>query len=208
MTDYLEELLDQLEEEEAGVAARWPETRVPTPAALSGGTELRETEFTGLRSAAELEADGMELPQEVWMETISTLGAEGVVLNADLIGNGAAVRLPVLLEDHTTGLLVPGDRHAAWAAPQPAALEEAAGQRASRPALLKRAERLERMVQQAQREGGAVRSTGMSEGGMDLPHRAGRQPGGWPERGEDHAAAVDRAFQRDSRRYDQGFSLY
>ena len=26
--------------------------------------------------------------------------------------------------------------------------------------------------------------------------------------GEDHAAAVDRAFQRDSKRYDQGFALY
>ena len=27
MTDYLEELLDQLEEEEADVAAHWPEDR-------------------------------------------------------------------------------------------------------------------------------------------------------------------------------------
>ena len=76
------------------------------------------------------------------------------------------------------------------------------------PALLERAERLDRAVGQARRGDTAVRSTGSPTGGTALSGLAVRQSGGWLERGEDHAAAVDRAFQRDSRRYDQGFALY
>ena len=75
-------------------------------------------------------------------------------------------------------------------------------------ALLERAERLDRAVGQARRGDTAVRSTGSPTGGTALSGLAVRQSGGWLERGEDHAAAVDRAFQRDSRRYDQGFALY
>ena len=42
MTDYLEELLDQLEEEEAGTAARWPEGQAPAWAESPGCAALWE----------------------------------------------------------------------------------------------------------------------------------------------------------------------
>ena len=77
-----------------------------------------------------------------------------------------------------------------------------------RPALLEQAERLERTVGQARGGAAAVRSARVETGELTTPGRAGRRPWGWSERGEDPAAAVDRAFQRDSRRYDQGFALY
>ena len=62
MTDYLEELLDQLEEEEADVAAHWPEDLAPTWAEFPGGAEPRgETRTTGRSPVT-------ALPEAVWTE--------------------------------------------------------------------------------------------------------------------------------------------
>ena len=174
MTDYLEELLDQLEEEEADVAAHWPEDLAPTWAEFPGGAEAVESAL-------------LPGPPETW----------------------TVARGPVPPEKEPTDAHIPEFLEAAaWPAPQPDALEEADGRKSERPALLERAERLDRAVRQARRGDTAVRSTGSPAGGTALSGLAARQSGGWLERGEDHAAAVDRAFQRDSRRYDQGFALY
>ena len=75
-------------------------------------------------------------------------------------------------------------------------------------ALLEQAEQLNRAVERARRGDATVRAPWAEEGRTALSGRTGQRSGGWLERGEDSAAAVDRAFQRDSRRYDQGFALY
>lgn len=206
MTDYLEELLDQLEEEEADVAAHWPEDLAPTWAEFPGGAEPRgETRTTG-RSPVTV------LPEAVWTEAWEALESPEAVESALLPGppeTWTVARGPVPPEKEPTDAHIPEFLEAAaWPAPQPDALEEADGRKSERPALLERAERLDRAVRQARRGDTAVRSTGSPAGGTALSGLAARQSGGWLERGEDHAAAVDRAFQRDSRRYDQGFALY
>lgn len=206
MTDYLEELLDQLEEEEADVAAHWPEDLAPTWAEFPGGAEPRgETRTTGRSPVT-------ALPEAVCTEAWEALESPEAVESALLPGppeTWTVARGPVPPEKEPTDAHIPEFLEAAaWPAPQPDALEEADGRKSERPALLERAERLDRAVRQARRGDTAVRSTGSPAGGTALSGLAARQSGGWLERGEDHAAAVDRAFQRDSRRYDQGFALY
>ena len=184
MTDYLEELLDQLEEEEADVAAHWPEDLAPTWAEFPGGAEPRGVTRTTGRSPV------TALPEAVWTEAWEALESPEAVESALLPGppeTWTVARGPVPPEKEPTDAHIPEFLEAAaWPAPQPDALEEADGRKSERPA----------------------RSTGSPAGGTALSGLAARQSGGWLERGEDHAAAVDRAFQRDSRRYDQGFALY
>ena len=206
MTDYLEELLDRLEEEEADVAAHWPEDLAPTWAEFPGGAEPREETRTTGRSPV------TDLPEAVWTEAWEALEPPEAVESALPPGppeTWTAARGPVPPEKEPTDAHIPGSLEAAaWPSPQPDALEEADGRQSERPALLERAERLGWAVGQARRGGTAVRSAGVETGELTTPGRAGRRPWGWSERGEDHAAVVDRAFQRDSRRYDQGFALY
>lgn len=206
MTDYLEELLDQLKEEEADVAAHWPEDLAPTWAEFPGGAEPREETRTTGRSPV------TALPEAVWTEAWEALESPEAVESALLPGppeTWTVARGPVPPEKEPTDAHIPEFLEAAaWPAPQPDALEEADGRKSERPALLERAERLDRAVRQARRGGTAVRSAGVETGELTTPGRAGRRPWGWSERDEDHAAVVDRAFQRDSRRYDQGFALY
>ena len=92
----------------------------------------------------------------------------------------------------------------------------------SRPALLQQAQDLERQAGQAQALVQDRRSRSLASA-LALPSRGqasfpsqmaegnggGQNAGGtaWPG-GEDQARLIDRAFQRDSRRYDRGFSLY
>ena len=95
-----------------------------------------------------------------------------------------------------------------WSVSQPDVLAEAAVEGGERPALLEQAEQLNRAVERARRGDATVRAPWAEEGRTALSGRTGQRSGGWLERGEDSAAAVDRAFQRDSRRYDQGFALY
>lgn len=206
MTDYLEELLDLLEEECTDAAAHWPEAFVPTPAASVGGAEPWEETLTTGRSPV------TDLPEAVWTEAWEALDSPEAVESAfppGPPGTWTAVRGPIPPEKEPPDACIPGSPEgAAWPVPQPDALEEADGKQSERPALLERAERLERTVGQARRESAAVRFAGMPAGGTALPHQAGRRSGWRSERGEGSAAAVDRAFQRDSRRYDQGFALY
>lgn len=91
-----------------------------------------------------------------------------------------------------------------------------------RPALLQQAQDLERQAGQAQALAQDRRSRSLAPA-LALPARGqapfpsqmaegnggGQNAGGtaWPG-GEDQVRLIDRAFQRDSRRYDRGFSLY
>ena len=91
-----------------------------------------------------------------------------------------------------------------------------------RPVLLQQAQDLERQAGQAQALAQDRRSRSLAPA-LTLPSRGqasfpsqtaegnggGQSAGGaaWPG-GEDQARLIDRAFQRDSRRYDRGFSLY
>ena len=99
-------------------------------------------------------------------------------------------------------------------------LEQAGSRR--KPALLQQAQELERQAGQAQALAQDRRSRALAPA-FPLPSRgqasspsqtagetgAGQRAGGtaWPG-GEEQARLVDLAFQRDSRRYDRGFSLY
>ena len=205
MTDYLEELLDQLEEEEAGTAARWPEGQAPAWAESPGCAALWEEELTGHSPVS-------DRAEAVRREALGVLDPSGEMETTFLPGPSeiwAAAWGPVPPEMAAPDAYVPGFQEtAAWTVPQLDALEEAAGKELKRPALLEQAERLERTVGQARGGAAAVRSARVETGELTTPGRAGRRPWGWSERGEDPAAAVDRAFQRDSRRYDQGFALY
>ena len=203
MTDYLEELLDQLEEEEAGTAA--PEGQAPAWAESPGCAALWEEELTGHSPVS-------DRAEAVRREALGVLDPSGEMETTFLPGPSeiwAAAWGPVPPEMAAPDAYVPGFQEtAAWTVPQLDALEEAAGKELERPALLEQAERLERTVGQARGGAAAVRSARVETGELTTPGRAGRRPWGWSERGEDPAAAVDRAFQRDSRRYDQGFALY
>ena len=91
-----------------------------------------------------------------------------------------------------------------------------------RPVLLQQAQNLERQAGQAQALAQDRRSRSLapalalpSRGQVPFPSQTAEGNGGgqnaggaaWPG-GEDQVRLIDRAFQRDSRRYDRGFSLY
>ena len=91
-----------------------------------------------------------------------------------------------------------------------------------RPVLLQQAQDLERQAGQAQALAQDRRSRSLasalalpSRGQVPFPSQTAEGNGGgqsaggaaWPG-GEDQVRLIDRAFQRDSRRYDRGFSLY
>ena len=91
-----------------------------------------------------------------------------------------------------------------------------------RPVLLQQAQNLERQAGQAQALAQDRRSrvlapalTLPSRGQASFPSQTAEENGGGQSTGgaalpdgEDQARLIDRAFQRDSRRYDRGFSLY
>ena len=91
-----------------------------------------------------------------------------------------------------------------------------------RPVLLQQAQALERRAAQAQALTQDRRSRALTSA-LALPSRVqgsfssqtAERSGVWQSArgtawpgGEDQARLIDRAFQRDSRRYDRGFSLY
>ena len=192
MTDYLEELLDQLEEEEAETAAHWMDALRPAlfdPLSESSGSAEPEAVGRQARSpAAQRAENGLEGPPPVQAEAQGSLEAQEEKRS----------------EARILGRLWAPD----WSVSQPDVLAEAAVEGGERPALLEQAEQLNRAVERARRGDATVRAPWAEEGRTALSGRTGQRSGGWLERGEDSAAAVDRAFQRDSRRYDQGFALY
>lgn len=230
MRDYLEELLDLLtqadEEETAGV---W-ETQTASlilPKALEaeapeGALELPE-------GVAEEEAEPGEGGERLRLEREPapepTLDLEEIEtvpgLDAALDQEAAILDFREALEEtFASG----GGRTDLWEdglwETDAVLLEQVRSRR--RPALLQQAQKLEQRTGQAQALAQDRRSRSLASA-LALPSRGqapfpsqtaegnggGQSAGGaaWPG-GEDQVRLIDRAFQRDSRRYDRGFSLY
>ena len=217
MRDYLEELLDLLtQEDEEEAAGVW------------------ETQTTSLILPKALEAEAperaLELPEEVAAgDTGSGESGERPWLERELVpGLDTALDQDAALSDSTGELdeaLASGGERPVMGEDGPAEagavlLEQIRSRR--RPALLQQAQDLERQAGQAQALVQDRRSRSLASA-LALPSRGqasfpsqmaegnggGQNAGGtaWPG-GEDQARLIDRAFQRDSRRYDRGFSLY
>lgn len=217
MRDYLEELLDLLtQEDEEEAAGVW------------------ETQAVSLILPKALEAEApegaLELPEGV---TVGDAGSgesgERPWLERELVpGLDTALDQDAALSDSTGELdeaLASGGERPVMGEDGPAEagavlLEQIRSRRW--PALLQQAQDLERQAGQAQALVQDRRSRSLASA-LALPSRGqasfpsqmaegnggGQNAGGtaWPG-GEDQARLIDRAFQRDSRRYDRGFSLY
>lgn len=217
MRDYLEELLDLLTQEDEEEAA---------------GVWKTQTASLILPKALEVEAPegALEVPEGV---TVGDAGSgesgERPWLERELVpGLDTALDQDAALSDSTGELdeaLASGGERPVMGEDGPAEagavlLEQIRSRR--RPALLQQAQDLERQAGQAQALVQDRRSRSLAPA-LALPSRGqapfpsqtaegnggGQNAGGtaWPG-GEDQARLIDRAFQRDSRRYDRGFSLY
>ena len=217
MRDYLEELLDLLTQEDEEEAAGVWETQAVSlilPKALEveapeGALELPEGVTVG-------DAGSGESGERPWLERELVPG-----LDTALDQNAALSDSPGELDE----ALASGGERPAMGEDGPAEagavlLEQIRSRRW--PALLQQAQDLERQAGQAQALVQDRRSRSLASA-LALPSRGqasfpsqmaegnggGQNAGGtaWPG-GEDQARLIDRAFQRDSRRYDRGFSLY
>lgn len=230
MRDYLEELLDLLTQEDEEEAAGVWETQTASlilPKALEaeapeGALELPE----GMAAKGVSSGDGGDRP---WLEREP---APEPALDLEEIetvpGLDGALDQEAALSDSTEELdeaLAYGGERPVMGADGPAEagavlLEQVRSRR--RPVLLQQAQDLERQAGQAlalaqDRRSRALASalTFPSRGQASFPSQTaagnggGQSAGGaaWPG-GEDQVRLIDRAFQRDSRRYDRGFSLY
>ena len=216
MRDYLEELLDLLTQEDEEAAGVW------------------ETQTASLILPKALEAEAperaLELPEGV---TVGDAGSgesgERPWLERELVpGLDTALDQDAALSDSTGELdeaLASGGERPVMGEDGPAEagavlLEQIRSRR--RPALLQQAQDLERQAGQALALAQDRRSrvlapalTLPSRGQASFPSQTAEGNGGgqsaggaaWPG-GEDQVRLIDRAFQRDSRRYDRGFSLY
>ena len=217
MRDYLEELLDLLtQEDEEEAAGVW------------------ETQTASLILPKALEAEALEraleLPEGVTVgDADSGKGGERPWLERELVPElDAALDQEAALSDSTGELdeaLASGGERPVIGEDGPAEagavlLEQIRSRR--RPALLQQAQDLERQAGQALALAQDRRSrvlapalTLPSRGQASFPSQTAEGNGGgqsaggaaWPG-GEDQVRLIDRAFQRDSRRYDRGFSLY
>ena len=217
MRDYLEELLDLLtQEDEEEAAGVW------------------ETQTASLILPKALEAEAperaLELPEGV---TVGDAGSgesgERPWLERELVpGLDTALDQDAALSDSTGELdeaLASGGERPVMGEDGPAEagavlLEQIRSRR--RPALLQQAQDLERQAGQALALAQDRRSrvlapalTLPSRGQASFPSQTAEENGGGQSTGgaalpdgEDQARLIDRAFQRDSRRYDRGFSLY
>ena len=217
MRDYLEELLDLLTQEDEEEAA---------------GVWKTQTASLILPKALEVEAPegALEVPEGV---TVGDAGSgesgERLWLERELVpGLDTAPDQNAALSDSPGELdeaLASGGERPVMGEDGPAEtgavlLEQIRSRR--RPALLQQAQDLERQAGQALALAQDRRSrvlapalTLPSRGQASFPSQTAEENGGgqstggaaWPD-GEDQARLIDRAFQRDSRRYDRGFSLY
>lgn len=221
MRDYLEELLSLLSPGEEGEAAQWQIAEVgfaPQAERLEGAGE-------GGTAASEPGPEGRSLlwrqeqapSSAAQTEALRLEGMAGTDVWRDM-GTEDALSSTVPAEGVPENLLSPEDL-ADGEAPVLPNLDSA---RRS-PALLRQGQDLERSAARAwllaARSGLQSSAAGSAAWGKGTSGRSslpgGTQAGsgwrelrtGWPE-GEDPALLVDRAFQRDSRRYDRGFSLY
>ena len=217
MRDYLEELLDLLTQEDEEEAA---------------GVWKTQTASLILPKALEVEAPerALELPEGVAAgDTGSGESGERPWLERELVpGLDTALDQNAALSDSPGELdeaLASGGERPVIGEDGPAEagavlLEQIRSRR--RPALLQQAQDLERQAGQALALAQDRRSrvlapalTLPSRGQASFPSQTAEGNGGgqsaggaaWPG-GEDQVRLIDRAFQRDSRRYDRGFSLY
>ena len=217
MRDYLEELLDLLtQEDEEEAAGVW------------------ETQAVSLILPKALEAEAperaLELPEGVAAgDTGSGESGERPWLERELVpGLDTALDQDAALSDspgELDGALASGGERPVMGEDGPAEagavlLEQIRSRR--RPALLQQAQDLERQAGQALALAQDRRSrvlapalTLPSRGQASFPSQTAEGNGGGQSAGraalpdgEDQARLIDRAFQRDSRRYDRGFSLY
>lgn len=217
MRDYLEELLDLLtQEDEEEAAGVW------------------ETQTASLILPEVLEAEApegaLEVPEEVAAgDTGSGESGERPWLERELVpGLDTALDQNAALSDSPGELdeaLASGGERPVMGEDGPAEagavlLEQIRSRR--RPALLQQAQDLERQAGQALALAQDRRSrvlapalTLPSRGQASFPSQTAEENGGGQSAGraalpdgEDQARLIDRAFQRDSRRYDRGFSLY
>ena len=221
MTDYLEELLDLLtleDEQEAGEGwtAQAASLVLPKVLELPEGTAAEEggSGEGGARSWLKGEP-----ALEIALELEERQAAPALDAGTD---QEAAISGPLAELDEAAAS--GGTRPVLWeTGPVEAGavlLEQVESRR--KPALLQQAQELERQAGQAQALVQDRRSRSLASA-LALPSRGqasfpsqmaegnggGQNAGGtaWPG-GEDQARLIDRAFQRDSRRYDRGFSLY
>ena len=217
MRDYLEELLDLLTQEDEEEAAGVWETQTASlilPKALEaeapeGALELPEGVTVG-------DAGSGESGERLWLERELVPGLD-TTLDQDAALSDSAGELDEALASGGERPVMGEDGPAEAGA---VLLEQIRSRR--RPALLQQAQDLERQAGQALALAQDRRSrvlapalTLPSRGQASFPSQTAEENGGgqstggaaWPD-GEDQARLIDRAFQRDSRRYDRGFSLY
>ena len=217
MTDYLEELLDQIVQEELREpAAQWlsgavepfgGDSRAPV---ASWGEGAAQEELWPLMDMADLQLPPA-LQGEMGEGAISPARAEQEEnWPSELEPPDGGTRVP------TGAGLFPGMGEPETEGARPAVREE----ERETPALLEGLLRGEGAARRARAlaaggDAAGIRTAGGRAGGAlppDAPLSGRTSFGGWPQGSQagerDPALAVDRAFQRDSRRYDRGFSLY
>ena len=230
MRDYLEELLDLLTQETEEEAAGVWETQTASlilPKALEaeapeGALELPE----GMAAKGVSSGDGGDRP---WLEREPALEPALDLEEIETVpGLDAALDQDAAISDSPSELdraLASGGERPVMGADGPAEagavlLEQVRSRR--RPVLLQQAQDLERQAGQALALAQDRRSRVLapalalpSRGQASFPSQTAEGNGGGQNAGgaslpgrEDQARLIDRAFQRDSRRYDRGFSLY
>lgn len=217
MRDYLEELLDLLTQEDEEEAAGVWETQAVSlilPKALEAEAPERELELPEGVTAGD--AGSGESGERPWLERELVPGLD-TALDQDAALSDSTGELDEALASGGERPVMGEDGPAEAGA---VLLEQIRSRRW--PALLQQAQDLERQAGQAQALVQDRRSRSLASA-LALPSRGqasfpsqtaegnggGQNAGGtaWPG-GEDQARLIDRAFQRDSRRYDRGFSLY
>ena len=230
MRDYLEELLDLLTQEDEEEAAGVWKTQTASlilPKALEveapeGALEVPEGMAAGDADSGKggerLRLEREPAPEPTLdLEEIETVPGLDAALDQEAALSGSPGELDEALASGGERPVVGEDGPAETGA---VLLEQIRSR--SRPALLQQAQDLERQAGQAQALVQDRRSRSLASA-LALPSRGqasfpsqmaegnggGQNAGGtaWPG-GEDQARLIDRAFQRDSRRYDRGFSLY
>jgi len=230
MRDYLEELLDLLTQEAEEEAAGVWETQTASlilPKALEaeapeGALEVPEGMTAGDADSGKggewLRLEREPAPEPTLdLEEIETVPGLDAALDQEAALSGSPGELDEALASGGERPVVGEDGPAEAGA---VLLEQVRSRR--RPVLLQQAQNLERQAGQAQalaqdRRSRALASalTFPSRGQASFPSQTAEGNGGgqsaggaaWPG-GEDQVRLIDRVFQRDSRRYDRGFSLY
>lgn len=230
MRDYLEELLDLLTQEDEEEAAGVWETQTASlilPKALEveapeGALEVPEGMAAGDADSGKggewLRLEREPAPEPTLdLEEIETVPGLDAALDQEAALSGSPGELDEALASGGERPVVGEDGPAEAGA---VLLEQVRSRR--RPVLLQQAQNLERQAGQAQalaqdRRSRALASalTFPSRGQASFPSQTAEGNGGgqsaggaaWPG-GEDQVRLIDRVFQRDSRRYDRGFSLY